>query len=128
MAPIAICDKMPDGVPAYFDAENNLQQVSVQTLVAGKKIVLFDVPGAFTPAVCSMFPEWAKTYPNNKHVKFLADGSTKYTYALGLELELSKRGPRDGGCSSKTSVERHQLKKIDEAIKVLEPSLHRYYG
>lgn len=35
---------------------------------------------------------WAKTYPENKHVKFLADGSAKYTHALGLELDLTERG------------------------------------
>eukprot|EP01018_Ginkgo_biloba_P014989 Gb_01769 [translate_table: standard] len=122
MAPIAVGDKIPDGVLAYFDAENNLQQVSVHSLAAGKKIVLFGVPGAFTPT-CSLqhvpgfiekaeelkgktveeiicisvndpfvMKEWAKTYPNNKHVKFLADGSAKYTYALGLELDLSEKG------------------------------------
>lgn len=35
---------------------------------------------------------WAKTYPENKHVKFLADGSGTYTHALGLELDLSDKG------------------------------------
>jgi glutaredoxin-dependent peroxiredoxin len=36
--------------------------------------------------------EWAKTYSDNKHVKFLADGSGTYTRALGLELDLSEKG------------------------------------
>ena len=35
---------------------------------------------------------WSKTYPENKHVKFLADGSGTYTRALGLELDLSEKG------------------------------------
>ena len=35
---------------------------------------------------------WAKTYPDNKDVKFLADGSATYTHALGLELDLSEKG------------------------------------
>ncbi|MCL7044736.1 hypothetical protein MKW94_029488 [Papaver nudicaule] len=35
---------------------------------------------------------WAKTYPENKHVKFLADGSAAYTHALGLELDLGEKG------------------------------------
>lgn len=35
---------------------------------------------------------WAQTYPENKHVKFLADGSGTYTKALGLELDLSEKG------------------------------------
>jgi peroxiredoxin len=35
---------------------------------------------------------WAKSYPENKHVKFLADGAAKYTHALGLELDLGEKG------------------------------------
>lgn len=35
---------------------------------------------------------WAKTYPSNKHVKFLADGSATYTKALGCELDLTDKG------------------------------------
>ncbi|KAH7865872.1 hypothetical protein Vadar_012511 [Vaccinium darrowii] len=122
MAPIAVGDVIPDGNLAYFDESDQLQTVSVHSLAAGKKVVLFAVPGAFTPT-CSMkhvpgFVEkaeelkskgvdeilclsvndpfvmkaWAKTYPENKHVKFLADGSATYTHALGLELDLSEKG------------------------------------
>ncbi|KAK9148599.1 hypothetical protein Scep_007428 [Stephania cephalantha] len=122
MAPIAVGDKIPDGTLAYFDAENQLQQVSVHYLAAGKKLIIFGVPGAFTPT-CStkhvpgfiehaealkakgvddilllsvndpfVMREWAKTFPDNKHVKFLADGAASYTHALGLELDLSEKG------------------------------------
>lgn len=35
---------------------------------------------------------WAKTFPENKDVKFLADGSATYTHALGLELDLNDKG------------------------------------
>ncbi|KAG6428665.1 hypothetical protein SASPL_112918 [Salvia splendens] len=122
MAPIAVGDVIPDGTLAYFDDQDQLQSVSVHTLAAGKKVVLFAVPGAFTPT-CSMkhvpgfiekadelkskgveeilcvsvndpfvMKAWAKTYPDNKHVKFLADGSRTYTKALGVELDLSDKG------------------------------------
>ncbi|KAJ8640811.1 hypothetical protein MRB53_017505 [Persea americana] len=122
MAPIAVGEKIPDGTLAHFDAEDKLQQVSVHSLAAGKKVILFGVPGAFTPT-CSMqhvpgfiqnaeelkskgideillisvndpfvMKAWAKTYPENNHVKFLADGSATYTHALGLELDLSEKG------------------------------------
>nr|ADG95957.1 peroxiredoxin [Panax ginseng] len=122
MAPIAVGDSLPDGTLAFFDAEDQLQQVSVHSLAAGKKVVLFGVPGAFTPT-CSVkhvpgfiekaeefkakgvdeillisvndpfvMKAWAKTYTDTKFVKFLADGSAKYTHALGLELDLSEKG------------------------------------
>ncbi|XP_073132367.1 peroxiredoxin-2B [Henckelia pumila] len=122
MAPVAVGDVIPDGTLSYFDEEDQLQSVSIHSLAAGKKVILFAVPGAFTPT-CSMkhvpgfieksdelkskgvdeilcisvndpfvMKAWAKTYPDNKHVKFLADGSGKYTTTLGLELDLSEKG------------------------------------
>ena len=35
---------------------------------------------------------WSKTYPENKDVKFLADGSGDYIRALGLHLDLADKG------------------------------------
>lgn len=46
-------DKLPSGSFSYFDAEGNMQEISVQELTEGKKVVLFAVPGAFTPT-CSL--------------------------------------------------------------------------
>ncbi|PPD78460.1 hypothetical protein GOBAR_DD24597 [Gossypium barbadense] len=158
MAPIAVGDSLPDGSLSYFDAEDKLQQVSIHSLAAGKQVILFGVPGAFTPT-CSLkhvpgfiekaaefkskgineiicisgmrsrhpiknymryanralwsepntgnacqsakerlvndpfvMKAWAKTYPENKDVKFLADGSATYTHTLGLQLDLSEKG------------------------------------
>lgn len=122
MAPLAVGDVIPDGNLKYFDENNQSQDVSIHSLSAGKIIVIFAVPGAFTPT-CSqkhvpgfiekaeelkskgvaeilcisvndqfVMKEWAKTYPDNKHIKFLADGSGAYTRALGLELDLSDKG------------------------------------
>ncbi|KAK1354767.1 Glutaredoxin-dependent peroxiredoxin [Heracleum sosnowskyi] len=122
MAPIAVGDSLPEGTVAYFDEYDQLQEVSVHSLAAGKKVVLFGVPGAFTPT-CSVkhvpgfiekaeefkakgvseillisvndpfvMKAWGKTYPDTKFVKFLADGSGKYTHALGLELDLTEKG------------------------------------
>uniref|UniRef100_A0A5B6Z6G0 Glutaredoxin-dependent peroxiredoxin n=1 Tax=Davidia involucrata TaxID=16924 RepID=A0A5B6Z6G0_DAVIN len=122
MAPIAVGDVIPEGTLAYFDEQDQLQQVSVHSLAAGKKVILFGVPGAFTPT-CSLkhvpgfiekaeelkskgvddilclsvndpfvMKAWAKTYPETKNVKFLADGSATYTHALGLELDLGEKG------------------------------------
>lgn len=49
MAPIAVGDTLPDGTLAYFDQDDQLQQASMHSLASGKKVVLFGVPGAFTP-------------------------------------------------------------------------------
>ena len=49
MAPIAVGDVIPDGTLSHFDEQDQLQSVSVHTLAAGKKVILFGVPGAFTP-------------------------------------------------------------------------------
>ncbi|PHU00329.1 Peroxiredoxin-2C [Capsicum chinense] len=122
MAPIAVGDVIPDGTVSYFDEQDQLQSVSVYSIAKGKKVIIFAVPGAFTPT-CStkhvpgfidkadmlkskgveeilcvsvndpfVMKAWAKTFPENKHVKFLADGAGKYTHSLGLELDLSEKG------------------------------------
>ncbi|KAG2330792.1 hypothetical protein Bca52824_001972 [Brassica carinata] len=35
---------------------------------------------------------WGKTFSENKHVKFVSDGSGEYTKLLGLELDLKDKG------------------------------------
>ncbi|GKA98222.1 putative thioredoxin-like fold protein [Tanacetum coccineum] len=44
MAPIAVNDVIPDGTLAYFDENDEIKQVSVHSLAAGKKVVIFGVP------------------------------------------------------------------------------------
>uniref|UniRef100_A0A0E0CH54 Glutaredoxin-dependent peroxiredoxin n=1 Tax=Oryza meridionalis TaxID=40149 RepID=A0A0E0CH54_9ORYZ len=53
VATIAVGDKLPDATLSYFDpADGELKTVTVAELTAGRKAVLFAVPGAFTPT-CS---------------------------------------------------------------------------
>ncbi|XP_010447206.1 PREDICTED: peroxiredoxin-2A-like [Camelina sativa] len=122
MAPIGVGDVVPDGTISFYDENDQLQTVSVHSLGAGKKAILFNVPGGFT-STCSMKLEpgfiekteelkskgvdeiicfsvndqfvmkaWGETYPENKHVKFVSDGSGEYTHLLGLELDLKDKG------------------------------------
>lgn len=49
MAPIAVGETIPEGTLAWFDEEDELKQIAIHSLAAGKKVVLFGVPGAFTP-------------------------------------------------------------------------------
>eukprot|EP01024_Parvocaulis_polyphysoides_P004116 TRINITY_DN1104_c0_g1_i1.p1 TRINITY_DN1104_c0_g1~~TRINITY_DN1104_c0_g1_i1.p1 ORF type:complete len:223 (+),score=39.20 TRINITY_DN1104_c0_g1_i1:73-669(+) len=119
---LAVGDKIPSGSFDYFDSENNIKSITVDELCSGKKVVLFAVPGAFTPT-CSMkhLPEfieradeikakgvdtiacvavndafvmdaWGKSVGSGDKVMMLADGSGTFTNALGVSLDLTDKG------------------------------------
>jgi peroxiredoxin len=103
-------------------AASGPQEISTEDLFKGKKVVLFAVPGAFTPTcsvkhlpgfvqhvgefkakgvdtvVCMAVNDafvmgaWAKDQGVNENIVMLADGSGAFTKALGLELDLVARG------------------------------------
>ncbi len=98
------------------------KETSTDDIFKGKKVVLFAVPGAFTPtcsakhlpgfvqnaeafkakgvdtvaclAVNDVFVmgAWGKDQSADGKVDMLADGSAAFTKALGLELDLVARG------------------------------------
>lgn len=114
-------DKMPTGVFKTPGAEGP-QSLSTDQLFTGKKVVLFSVPGAFTPtcdarhlpgfiqhaadfkakgvdtvacmAVNDVFvmKAWAKASAVDDTVLMLADGNAEYSKALGLDMDATGFG------------------------------------
>jgi peroxiredoxin len=125
---IKVGDKLPDSTltemietetPGCTIGPNAFQ---VSNLIKGKRIVIFGLPGAFTPT-CSakhvpsyttnydklkakkvdeiwcvsvndafVMGAWAKDQKSQGKVRMMADGSAAFTKAMGLELDLTSRG------------------------------------
>ena len=118
---IKVGDKMPKGQFTRMGA-NGPEPVPTDDLFRGKKVVLFSVPGAFTPtcsakhlpgfingfdalkkkgvdtiacmAVNDVFvmKAWGEHAKATGKVEMLADGNGEYARALGLELDATKSG------------------------------------
>ena len=118
---IQIGDSVPSGAFKKKTADG-IEDISTDDLFTGKKVVLFSVPGAFTPT-CSakhlpgyvgqaaalkdkkvdtiaclsvndafVMDAWGKNQGVGDEVLMLADGSGSYTRALGMELDLNGLG------------------------------------
>ena len=101
--------------------QDGMSTMSVADVFAGKKVVLFGVPGAFTPT-CSerhlpgyvqnleafrqrdidvaclavndafVMDAWAKSQQVPEELAMLADGNGEFVKALGLEMDATKFG------------------------------------
>jgi peroxiredoxin len=118
---IKVGDKIPSIVLQQKTADG-VQPVKTDDLFKGKKVVLFAVPGAFTPT-CSakhlpgfvqnadklkqkgidaiacvavndafVMEAWGKSQSTDGKVMMLADGSAHFAKALGLDLDLMDKG------------------------------------
>jgi len=118
---ISVGDRMPEGNFAVMSSDGP-NSISSAELFGGKKVVMFSVPGAFTPtcsakhlpgfveqaaalkgkgvdtiaciAVNDVFvmDAWGKSQGVGDDVMMLADGNGDYTNALGLGLDASGFG------------------------------------
>ena len=125
---IAVGQKLPNAtLNEFFNEESEgcslgPNAFEVEKLVAGKKIVIFALPGAFTPT-CSakhvpgyvehcdaikakgvdeiwcisvndpfVMGAWGRDQKVGKKIRMMADGSAEFTKKLGLELDLTARG------------------------------------
>jgi peroxiredoxin len=118
---IKVGDKIPSVVLQQKTADG-VQPVKTDDLFKGKRVVLFAVPGAFTPT-CSakhlpgfvqnadklkqkgvdavacvavndafVMDAWGKSQSADGKVMMLADGSAHFAKALGLDLDLMEKG------------------------------------
>ncbi len=118
---IKVGDRMPEGSFGIM-TKDGPGSISASELFKGKKVVVFAVPGAFTPT-CSMnhlpgyvkhageirargvdtvacmavndtfvMDAWGKDRQVGEKVLMLADGNGAYTRALGLELDATGFG------------------------------------
>lgn len=125
---IKIGDRLPEGeLREFIEVETEgctlgPNKFNVGDLVKGKKIVIFAVPGAFTPT-CSekhapgfiqqaaafkargvdeiwciavndafVMGAWGRQLNANGTVRMMADSSAEFTKALGLDADFSKAG------------------------------------
>jgi peroxiredoxin len=125
---IAVGQKLPNAtLYEFFNEEADgcalgPNAFEVEKIAAGKKIVIFGLPGAFTPT-CSakhvpgyvencdaikakgvdeiwcvsvndpfVMGAWGRDQKVGKKVRMLGDGSGEFTKKLGLELDLTARG------------------------------------
>lgn len=125
---IKVGDRLPDGqLQEYIEVETagcpvGPNTFNVADLVKGKRIVVFGLPGAYTPT-CSakhvpsylqhydalkakgvdevwclsvndafVMGAWGREQKAGGKVRMMADGSADYTRKLGLELDLTARG------------------------------------
>jgi glutaredoxin/glutathione-dependent peroxiredoxin len=125
---IKVGDRLPEGTLTEFYEQEapgcsvGPNSFKVADLVKGKKVVIFGLPGAFTPT-CSakhvpsyvaahdrlqakgvdeiwclsvndafVMGAWGRDQKAGGKVRMMADGSGTYTKALGLELDLIARG------------------------------------
>lgn len=125
---IKVGDRVPEGtLQEFFEVEKDgcsigPNPVRIADLTRGRKVVIFGLPGAFTPT-CSakhvpsylaaydklkakgidaiacmsvndafVMGAWSRDQHAGDRVRMLADGSADYTRALGLVLDLTARG------------------------------------
>ena len=118
---VTVGDALPECNFKIFDKEGPMDLNGAE-LFSGKRVVLFAVPGAFTPtchrnhlpgylehveaikakgiddvAVVSVndvhvMNAWAETTGGKEKIKFLSDGNAEFTTAIGMEIDLGVAG------------------------------------
>lgn len=138
---IQVGDRLPAATLRTF-GDGGIEEVGTEALTRGRKIVLFAVPGAFTPT-CSeqhlpgfmqhadaikakgvdaiacvavndpfVVAEWSKASKAGGKVDILSDGNAEFTKAIGMELDAS-------GFGLGTRSQRYAMIVDDGVVKTL---------
>jgi peroxiredoxin len=143
---IKVGDKMPAGT-LTLATKDGPQKVNAEDYFKGKKVVLFSVPGAFTPTcdakhlpgfvekageikgkgvdtiACMsvndafVMKAWGKAQGTDGKVDMLADGNGEYTKALGLDFDASGFGMGTRGQRFALVVDNGVLKQVNVEAK-----------
>jgi glutaredoxin/glutathione-dependent peroxiredoxin len=143
---IKVGDKMPSGTLTVV-TKDGPQKVSADEFFANKKVVLFSVPGAFTPTCDAkhlpgfveragdlkgkgidtiaclsvndafVMKAWGKAQGVDGKVEMLADGNAEYTKALGLDFDASGFGMGTRGQRFALVIDKGIVKQINVEAK-----------
>jgi glutaredoxin/glutathione-dependent peroxiredoxin len=139
---IKVGDKMPAGTLTLVTADGP-QKISAEDYFKGKKVVLFSLPGAFTPTCDAkhlpgfvekaaalrakgvdtiacisvndafVMKAWGKAQGVEGKVDMLADGNADYTKAMGLEFDASGFGMGTRGQRFAVIVDNGTIKNLN---------------
>jgi peroxiredoxin len=139
---IKVGDRVPAGTLTVV-TKDGPQKVSAEEFFKGRKVVLFSVPGAFTPtcdakhlpgfvekagdikgkgvdviacmAVNDAFvmKAWGKAQNTDGKVEMIADGNAEYTKALGLDMDATGFGMGTRGQRFSLLVDNGVVKQVN---------------
>ena len=135
-------DKLPDAKVFIFD--ENPKETSIKQIVADDKVIIFGLPGAFTPT-CSakhlpgfisatnqlneknvkkvicisvndpfVMDAWGKAHNVKKKILMVGDYNADFTKKIGAELDLNKRGLGIRSSRYTMLIEKGTVVKISE--------------
>jgi len=135
-------DKLPDA--KVFILDKDPKETSIKKIVGNKKVILFGLPGAFTPT-CSVkhlpgflmaldkinekkiekvicisvndpfvMNAWGKTHNVQDKILMVGDSKGDFTKSIGAELNLTKRGLGIRSSRYTMLVEKGNVLKISE--------------
>ena len=135
-------DKLPDAKVFIFD--ENPKEISIKQIVANDRVIIFGLPGAFTPT-CSakhlpgfisatnqlneknikkvicisvndpfVMDAWGKTHNVQNKILMVGDYNADFTKKIGAELDLNKRGLGIRSSRYTMLIEKGYVGKISE--------------